>query len=228
VADARRYTASIACFRRDQATIEIERLSDLRFSEPPSLEDFLARARPLAPNVSEQGLKQYWNEAYGHVDPSTLPSWDIFLLTARRDNPDVPDAALRAYWEDNYKVFGAQEQNKRFQSWLQQAKQDHPAVLEASLALHWWETHGPGKTQERAESGQAQERDAKRPTFDHEQAMAELTRTHPDWRQVVSGPGYQSWLSSQPANYQKLINESWDPNVVGASIDQYRASTKSK
>jgi len=64
--------------------------------------------------------------------------------------------------------------------------------------------------------------EAERTRVLQQEAVGQLTRTHPDWKAVVDDTRYRQWLAAQPATYQQLINDSWDPLVIGASIDQFR------
>lgn len=72
-------------------------------------------------------------------------------------------------------------------------------------------------------------------------AVEELEDAYPDWKQIVGavGPGetpdpnhpYRAWLATQPADYQKRINETDNPRVVERSINrfkEYEAAEKAK
>lgn len=55
--------------------------------------------------------------------------------------------------------------------------------------------------------------------------LAQLTRTNPDWRTVLASEPYRQWLRTQPVSYQRLIEQNWNPLLIGASIDQFQLST---
>jgi TonB family protein len=64
-----------------------------------------------------------------------------------------------------------------------------------------------------------------------ENVRAKLSQGHPDWETVVGPQGsqtpYRIWLATQPAEYQRIILDSEDPNVIGESIDRFKAETLS-
>jgi len=67
---------------------------------------------------------------------------------------------------------------------------------------------------------------AVRPTTAHQQAIAVLEKIHPGWRAVTASAPYKQWLASQPALYQQLVNNTWNPLVVETSIDRFLATQR--
>jgi TPR repeat protein len=67
-------------------------------------------------------------------------------------------------------------------------------------------------------------------------ARETLSKLHPDWREIVGltedgkkiQTPYRQWLAKQSAEYQALINESWDPLIVGQSINKFKSETAPK
>jgi len=61
-----------------------------------------------------------------------------------------------------------------------------------------------------------------------EVARTRLAQLHPDWREIVgsegSGTAYRQWLATEPVMYQRLLAEIWDPEVIGASIERFKAT----
>lgn len=61
-----------------------------------------------------------------------------------------------------------------------------------------------------------------------------LSREHPDWKEVVdagnpeSKNAYRTWLATQPAEYQKTINETFDSSVLSAALTKFKAAEKAK
>lgn len=56
-----------------------------------------------------------------------------------------------------------------------------------------------------------------------------LSREHPDWKTIVdagkpdSKNAYRTWLATQPAEYQKTINETFDSGVLSAALTKFKA-----
>lgn len=54
-----------------------------------------------------------------------------------------------------------------------------------------------------------------------------LTKEHGDWRAIVGKPDekteYREWLSTQPAEYQKTVSETYDSVVIGESLTRFKA-----
>jgi len=61
-----------------------------------------------------------------------------------------------------------------------------------------------------------------------------LSREHPDWREVVdagkpdSKNPYRTWLAAQPAEYQKLVNDTFDSSVISEALTKFKAAEKAK
>lgn len=51
-----------------------------------------------------------------------------------------------------------------------------------------------------------------------------LTKTHKDWKEVTANDEFKAWFFSQPAEYQSVVGNSFDPDVVGEAIDTFKAS----
>jgi hypothetical protein len=104
------------------------------------------------------------------------------------------------------------EQLHRYQ--MERDKLQYQRELERQQTMH-------GQTERQGLSGQPVRAEART----HVEAIRELEKTHPDWREMTaSGSPYRQWLATQPASYQQLINTTWDPAVVVASIDQFRST----
>ena len=54
-----------------------------------------------------------------------------------------------------------------------------------------------------------------------------LAKEHGDWRAIVGKPDekteYREWLSTQPAEYQKTVSETYDSVVIGESLTRFKA-----
>ena len=54
-----------------------------------------------------------------------------------------------------------------------------------------------------------------------------LAKEHGDWRAIVGKPDekteYRAWLSTQPAEYQKTVSETYDSVVIGESLTRFKA-----
>ena len=76
----------------------------------PTLEEFITKAAPLNPTISEDGLAQYWEENYAQTDiaPTTdtpdSPSWEEFQVKAAPLNPEMSPRELNDYWKAEYGV----------------------------------------------------------------------------------------------------------------------------
>lgn len=59
-----------------------------------------------------------------------------------------------------------------------------------------------------------------------------LSKLHPDWEEIVgpkdSKTPYRKWLATQLADYQAIIEESWNPAIVAESISKFKAETAPK
>ena len=80
-------------------------------SRKPTLHEFLEVAGRENPGVHRSRLATYWNDTYGHVDPTTLPTWQTFLPAALRENPGKSEQDLKRYWQDTYGILGASEKH---------------------------------------------------------------------------------------------------------------------
>lgn len=73
----------------------------------------------------------------------------------------------------------------------------------------------------------AKDVDAKRTLDRQELAIERLTDRHEDWREVVgaedSTTPFRQWLAAQPADYAKVIHETWDPRVMAKALDKFKA-----
>lgn len=58
-----------------------------------------------------------------------------------------------------------------------------------------------------------------------ELAIEQLTERHENWREIVGAKGsnteWRQWVAKQPPEYANLVLTSWNPNVVGKSIDKF-------
>ena len=54
-----------------------------------------------------------------------------------------------------------------------------------------------------------------------------LAKEHGDWRAIVGKPDekteYRAWLSTQPAEYQQTVSETYDSVVIGESLTRFKA-----
>ena len=73
------------------------------------------------------------------------------------------------------------------------------------------------------------------PTLRKQQAAADLTEMHADWRDVVGAPGgstegqetpWKQWLSKQPVDYQTKIKNAWNATIIANSIDRFHADSE--
>lgn len=79
-----------------------------------SVEDFLAKARPLNPDYSDDELIQAYHEQYTPrptqtVSPEPLMTLDQFMPKARALNPGYSDEELQQAWQEKYGARGARE-----------------------------------------------------------------------------------------------------------------------
>jgi hypothetical protein len=51
-----------------------------------------------------------------------------------------------------------------------------------------------------------------------------VTRVHPDWREQVVKPEFQSWKSSQPSAIQQQLDNEWDASFINEKLTQFKAS----
>lgn len=97
-----------------------EEADDPLFSSPDVSDDarnWLAEAKPLNPNVSDDQLLSYYHQTYDRpsqqaepqASPNDLPSMDEWLAEAKPLNPNTSDAKLRTYWRQTYGKQGAPE-----------------------------------------------------------------------------------------------------------------------
>lgn len=54
-----------------------------------------------------------------------------------------------------------------------------------------------------------------------EEAIAKLNRVRPSWQAEKGSAGFQGWLKSQPADYQRELNETADPVVFLAGLSRW-------
>lgn len=59
-------------------------------------------------------------------------------------------------------------------------------------------------------------------------AMAEVEKSHPQWRQTVQSPEFSNWLSRQPASLVKMATSSWDPTQVNVVLDLFARDVHSQ
>lgn len=59
-----------------------------------------------------------------------------------------------------------------------------------------------------------------------------LGREHKDWREVVGQPDAQNefrkWLATQPGEFQKELNTTYDAEVISGALTKFKASVKAK
>lgn len=75
-------------------------------------------------------------------------------------------------------------------------------------------------------------------TFEQKLETRLLSRSHPDWRDVIGLPAkpgdappdtpYRQWLAKQTQEYQQQIGNAWDADVISESIDKFRADQKAE
>lgn len=57
-----------------------------------------------------------------------------------------------------------------------------------------------------------------------------LAKEHGDWRAIVGKPDekteYRAWLSTQPAEYQQTVSETYDSVVIGESLTRFEEARK--
>ncbi len=76
----------------------------------PTLKEFITKAAPLNPALSEDDLTQYWEENYVQDDitPATdspeSPTWEEFQVKAAPLNPEMSPRELNDYWKSEYGV----------------------------------------------------------------------------------------------------------------------------
>ena len=62
---------------------------------------------------------------------------------------------------------------------------------------------------------------------DQEQAEKELRREHKDWKDVVVSADFKLWLQGQPEDKQEEFASTWDPDVVGGYLSQFKTHRES-
>jgi inorganic pyrophosphatase-like protein/conjugative element/phage-associated large polyvalent protein/RadC-like JAB domain-containing protein len=114
--DIRQYRAINVANREPDAPNAPDAETDLTPANghTPTLDEFLTHAKPINRGVSDTALKQFWNEHWGHLDPTSLPTLDAFLPAAQKLNPHATEDDLKTFWDDNYGVFGAREKAPGF------------------------------------------------------------------------------------------------------------------
>ena len=59
-----------------------------------------------------------------------------------------------------------------------------------------------------------------------------LSRDHKDWREVVGETNapteFRKWMSTQPAEFQKEINTTYDAEVISGALTKFKAAVKAK
>lgn len=62
-----------------------------------------------------------------------------------------------------------------------------------------------------------------------EQLALEAADIHmPGWRETVNSPDFKSWLTTQPAEYQETINNTWRPSELNGSIQKFNQAKQAK
>lgn len=62
---------------------------------------------------------------------------------------------------------------------------------------------------------------------DQEQAEKELRREHKDWKDVVVSADFKLWMQGQPEDKQEEFASTWDPDVVGGYLSQFKTHRES-
>lgn len=53
-----------------------------------------------------------------------------------------------------------------------------------------------------------------------------LTMRHPDWKETTSGDGFRQWASTQPAEIQHALANSWDADFISQQISAFKQTIK--
>lgn len=62
-----------------------------------------------------------------------------------------------------------------------------------------------------------------------EQLALEAADIHmPGWRETVKSPDFKSWLTTQPAEYQENILNTWKPSELNGSIQKFNQAKQAK
>ncbi len=54
-----------------------------------------------------------------------------------------------------------------------------------------------------------------------------LSIKHDDWKDVVVSDSFKVWLGTQPEDYRKQINDSWDAQEIGGALTKFKAHAAS-
>lgn len=103
---------------------------------------------------------------------------------------------------------------------------DYPELAESlaeDLAALLPQSQDPKAVEELVQA-RLQEALAKR---DQEQAEKELRREHKDWKDVVVSADFKLWLQGQPEDKQEEFASTWDPDVVGGYLSQFKTQRES-
>jgi len=110
--------------RTGLATVPTEEDADDPLFAAPDLSDdartWLAEAKPLNPDISDDQLLSYYHQTYDKPDaaavpqssPKDLPSMEEWMAEAKPLNPKTSDAKLRTYWRQTYGKQGAPEKRE--------------------------------------------------------------------------------------------------------------------
>lgn len=103
---------------------------------------------------------------------------------------------------------------------------DYPELAESlaeDLAALLPQSHDPVKVEELVQA-RLHEALEKR---DQQQAVKELKREHKDWETVVVSADFNLWLQGQPEAKQAEFASTWDPDVVGGYLSQFKTHSES-
>ena len=103
---------------------------------------------------------------------------------------------------------------------------DYPELAESlaeDLAALLPQSHDPAKVEELVQA-RLHEALEKR---DQQQAVKELKREHKDWETVVVSADFKLWLQGQPEAKQEEFASTWDPDVVGGYLSQFKTHSDS-
>lgn len=62
-----------------------------------------------------------------------------------------------------------------------------------------------------------------RAEFNDRLAMSVMDIQHPDRMEIQASPEFNAWLKTKPAEYQQEVETTWDINVVGKCLSDYKA-----
>lgn len=102
---------------------------------------------------------------------------------------------------------------------VKQLREDYPEVAEPMLELLAAERDKLNAVTQKLETVEG---DRQQAFIQQQEAL--LTEAHPDWRQTVATPDFQSWMEAQPPGIQKLA-ESYDARETSTVITLFKTES---